>query len=205
MFDLTNAFRKHELPLQLLDLHSNNITTEGLYRLLMCLKADNQVKTLNVSRNAISSDLKMFKTLTKFLSCNKILEDLNMSFCGLKPKAAELLGKGIRGNTTLQVLNLKGNEIKKSIADIAKPFIEFKKPLCIRDLDLSKCHIESEHITLEVLTMISNKDCTLKVLSLRDNFIKQQAGEQISEAMKHNRSIVKLAIDYNPIKQNLCK
>ena len=117
----------------------------------MCLKADNNVQTLNVSRNSIASDLKMFKMLSKFLNCNKILLDLNLSFCGIKAKAAELLGKGIRGNTTLQVLNLKGNEIKKGIVDLARPFLEFKKPLSIRDLDLSKCHIESEHVTSEVL------------------------------------------------------
>jgi len=41
----------------------------------------------------------------------------------------------------------------------------------------------------------------LRTLSLRDNFIKQNAADQIKEALKVNRTITKIHLDYNPIKQ----
>ena len=49
--------------------------------------------------------------------------------------------------------------------------------------------------------MITSPFCTLKVLSMRDNFIKQQAAGLIMEALKTNRTITKIHLDYNPIKQ----
>ena len=51
--------------------------------------------------------------------------------------------------------------------------------------------------------MIKSSLCTLKVLNLRDNFIKQTAAEQILDALKTNKSIVKIHMDYNPIKQQI--
>lgn len=49
------------MKLQTLDIHTNLITTEGFYKLMVCLKANNKVKTLNISRNYVANDLKMFK------------------------------------------------------------------------------------------------------------------------------------------------
>ena len=86
--DLVQTFKKQEMKLETLDIHSNQITTEGFYRLMVCLKANNKVKTLNISRNKIADDLKMFKQVHKFLNCNKVLENLDMSFCDINVKAA---------------------------------------------------------------------------------------------------------------------
>jgi Leucine-rich repeat (LRR) protein len=89
------------MKLETLDIHSNQITTEGFYRLMVCLKANNKVKTLNISKNKIADDLKMFKQVHKFLNCNKVLENLDMSFCDINVKAAQLIGGGLRGNRSL--------------------------------------------------------------------------------------------------------
>ena len=140
---------------------------------MVCLKANNKVKKLNISHNKIANDLKMFRQVHKFLNCNKVLEDLDMSFCDINVKAAQLIGGGLRGNRSLQKLDLKGNIIREGIIEIAKSFVENKKALCIKELDISKCQIESENITKEFIEMITSPFCTLKVLSMRDNFIKQ--------------------------------
>lgn len=55
---------------------------------MVCFKANNKVQTLNISRNKIAEDLKMFRQVHKFLNCNKVLENLDMSFCDINPKAA---------------------------------------------------------------------------------------------------------------------
>jgi hypothetical protein len=83
MADLAEVFRTQEMRLNYLDIHSNYITSEGFYRLMVCLKTNNKVNYLNVSKNNISSDLKMFNMVTKFLNCNKILEHLDISYCNL--------------------------------------------------------------------------------------------------------------------------
>jgi Ran GTPase-activating protein (RanGAP) involved in mRNA processing and transport len=111
-----------------------------------------------------------------------------------------LIGKGLRGNRNLQVFNLKGNSIQGGIKEIARSFVENKKALCIKELDLSKNQIECSHITRDFIEMIKSPFTTLKTLSLRDNFIKTKAGEMIKEALKENKTITKMHIDYNPLK-----
>jgi Ran GTPase-activating protein (RanGAP) involved in mRNA processing and transport len=51
--------------------------------------------------------------------------------------------------------------------------------------------------------MIKSEFCTLRVLNLRDNFIKLKEAEKILEALKRNKTIIKLPLDYNPVKQSL--
>ena len=139
MEDFSDMYKQQEMRLKELEIHSNQISTEGLYKLMLCLKTNNKVRKLNVSRNMVSQDIKLFKMVSKFLNCNKILEDLDMSFCHLDEKAGSLIGKGLRGNRNLQTLSLKGNPLKGSIKEIAKAFDVNKKALSIKNLDLSKC------------------------------------------------------------------
>jgi len=159
---------------------------------MVCLKTNNKVRVLNIARNNVSTDLKMFRMVQKFLNCNKVLEDLNMSHCNLNEKAGALVGKGLRGNRNLQILSLKGNPIKGAVVEIARSFLHNKKALCIKELDISKCNIECSHITEEFLHMLRSEFTTLKSLSLRDNMIKYKAGEQIKEALKVNKRITKV-------------
>lgn len=62
-----------------------------------------------------------------------------MSDCDIDEQAGDYIGKGLRGNMSLQVLILKNNPLKKSIIQIAKSFIHNIKALCIKELDLQNC------------------------------------------------------------------
>lgn len=42
---------------------------------------------------------------------------------------------------------------------------------------------------------------TLKTLNLRDNLLKPEAAQKIEEALEHNRTLVKLSLENNPIKR----
>jgi Ran GTPase-activating protein (RanGAP) involved in mRNA processing and transport len=153
----------------------------------------------------ISTDLKMFKMVQKFLNSNKTLEEFDVSYCNIDEKAGELIGKGLRGNRNLQVFILKGNPIGAAVREIAKSFIENKKALCIKELDLSKCSIECQHITSEFIEMIKSPFTTIKTLSLRDNFLKNRSGILIQDALKENVTITKIHVDYNPLKAQCVK
>ena len=49
------------MALRELDIHSNDITTEGFYKLMATLKTNNKVAKLNISKNKIASDQSAFK------------------------------------------------------------------------------------------------------------------------------------------------
>ena len=55
MDDFSHLFKNQEMILKELDIHSNQITTEGMYKLMVTLKTNNKVKKLNLSKNLISS------------------------------------------------------------------------------------------------------------------------------------------------------
>lgn len=50
--------------------------------------------------------------------------------------------------------------------------------------------------------MIRSEYCTLKVINLRDNFVNFKEAEMLKEALKKNRTITKLQLDYNPVKMS---
>jgi hypothetical protein len=110
------------MVLKELDLHSNQITAEGFHDLLSCLESNNKVGKLWLSKNPIGNDMELFKITHTFLSCNKTLELLDLSFCDLNEEAAEIIGKGLRGNRFLQTLILKGNPIKSGVVEISRAF-----------------------------------------------------------------------------------
>jgi len=203
MTDLAECYKNQDMQLRSLDIHQNNITSEGFFRLMVCLKTNNKVTDLNVSRNQVASDTKTFKFIHKFLSQNKILENLNLSFCEIKPEAGASIGRGLRGNRNLQVLNLKGNQLQKSVIEIAKAFSANTQALCIKELDLGKNMIEPEFITSDWYSMLTSEYCTLQTLSLRDNFINQTAGLTLRDALKKNKQITKFDINLNPVKESL--
>ena len=176
------------------------ITAEGFHDLMNGLESNNKVSKLWLSKNNLGTDIDKFKIIHTFLSCNKTLELLDLSFCELNESNAEHIGKGLRGNRNLQSLLLKGNPIKSGVIDIARAFQQNTVALCLKELDISKCQISCKHITHEFLTMIRSPFTTLNSLSVRDNIIKYRGSELIRDALESNKTIVKLQIDYNPIK-----
>jgi Ran GTPase-activating protein (RanGAP) involved in mRNA processing and transport len=173
MTDLATLYRKQDMRLRHLDISSNNINSDGLYELFVLLKTNIRVKSVNLSRNNVCTDLKKFRMLHRFLLCNKTLESLNLSYCNIKEKGIQVIAKGLKGNRHLQKLNLSGNVVKLAVEDIAQAFIQNTTALCLKELDMSKTQIDSDHITGSFYSMLKSEFCTLKVLNLRDNFIKQ--------------------------------
>ena len=49
--DFVEQFKLQNIRIEDLDIHSNQVTTEGFYNLMVCLKTNNKVKKLNISKN----------------------------------------------------------------------------------------------------------------------------------------------------------
>lgn len=185
-------YSQQKMSLKEFDIHSNNITAEGFNELLVCLETNNKVSKLWLAKNKLSNDFDQFKIIHHFLSCNKTLELLDLSFCDLDERHAAVIGKGLRGNRFLQQLFLKGNAIKSGVIEIAKAFRQNKVALCLKELDISKCQLSCQHITNEFLDMIRSPYTTLTSLSIRDNIIKYRGSQLIREALEQNKVITKL-------------
>jgi len=149
MVDFEECFKMQRMSIEEFFIHDNHITSQGFEQLLLCLKAYNKVRILNVSKNQIASDIRQFKAIQGFMNCNKVLEILDMSYCGLDEKAGELIGKGLRGNRNLQSLNLMGNKLRSSVIEIARSFLSNKKALCLKELNLAKCELNCSHVVGE--------------------------------------------------------
>lgn len=203
--DFIELYSIQKMNLKELDIHSNQITAEGFHDLISCLQSNNKVSKLYMQKNNLGNDIDKFKMIHTFLSCNKTMELLDLSFCDLNESCAVAIGKGLRGNRFLQSLSLKGNPIKSGVIEIAKAFQQNTVALCLKELDISKCQLTCKHITHEFLNMIRSPFTTLNSLSIRDNLIKYRGSELIRDALEDNKTIVKLQIDYNPIKQEVAE
>ena len=68
---------------------------------------------------------------------------MNLSYCNIKEKGIQVIAKGLKGNRSLQKLNLSGNVVKSAVEDIAQAFILNTDALCLKELDMSKTEIDS--------------------------------------------------------------
>ena len=99
--DFAQLYKDQKMQLKELDLHQNSITAEGFYELMNTLETNNKVSKLWLAKNPMSNDCELFKIIHHFLTCNKTLELLDLSFCDLDERHAYHIGKGLRGNRYL--------------------------------------------------------------------------------------------------------
>lgn len=70
-------------------------------------------------------------------------------------------------------MNLKGNQIKGAVIEIARAFLTNKKALTLKEIDLSKCGLLCDHIKSEFCEMLKSPYTTLRILKLQDNLIRR--------------------------------
>jgi hypothetical protein len=63
MNDLDLCFSNQRIYLEDLHISDNLISSEGFSKLMNCLRANNNLRLLNISRNEIANDLNLFKTI----------------------------------------------------------------------------------------------------------------------------------------------
>ena len=63
MNDLDLCFSNQRISLEDLIIADNLITSEGFSKLMNSLRANNNLKLLNISRNEIANDLNLFKSV----------------------------------------------------------------------------------------------------------------------------------------------
>lgn len=84
----------------------NDLKSEGA---IPIIKSSKKLEVLNLSKNFMKSDVG--KPIAKLLKCTNSLKKLYVDFNELMIPGAKWIAKGLKQNSTLEVLNIKGNII----------------------------------------------------------------------------------------------
>ena len=94
--------------LEYLDLGYNQLGSSGANMLFIALKEKNGLKQLFIEQNGIQPNVVLQNTLNECFKRNSSLWYLSMNENPLKPKFFEGVCEGVRMNSTLQYLELRG-------------------------------------------------------------------------------------------------
>lgn len=184
---------------------------------------------LDLSRQSLSADT--CSVLARTFLQNAIVKELLLSDCMLSEEGAIALLTGLISNTSLKVLDLKGNNLRAGGAEVLGKLLAQNNALnrlvlewnalgvwdeafslfceglasnvSLRHLDLRNNQI-SHHGASE-LALALKRNSTLEVLDLRWNNIGLLGGRSLLEAMQKNKSIVQLEMAGNNIPSDALK
>ena len=187
-----------------------------------CLKEDDTLLELNLSRNTIISgrekkiieaikvnetlqklDLsftKMFENflfLSECLEINKSLTELDMSNTEMNSEGAKKIAKAIRVNMTLKKLDLSFNKITDDGVTFISDGLKYNNSLQELDMSSNNINITSEGVKMIVEALQVNT--TLKQLDLSINKICDDGAAAISNGLTSNISLQVLNISHNSI------
>ena len=128
------------------------------------------------------------------------LKKLDLSFSKINGKEAQIIGKAIKMNQSLQILNLDFNRISNGVAFISDAL---KSNNSLQILRISGNNIISEGATKIADAIKMNK--TLQELYIRGNNISYDGAAAISDALKSNNSLQILDISENNISEGAIK
>lgn len=160
-----------------------------------------------------------------------LFTELALSDCMLSEEGAKLLLNGLCANTTIKVLDLKGNNLRSTGAEALGKLLARNKTLhrlvlewnalgmwdeafsifceglasntCLTQLDLRNNQIN--HQGAAELALALKRNSTVQELDLRWNNIGLLGGRSILEALQHNRTLVQLEMAGNNIPSDALK
>ncbi|KAF3691454.1 Leucine-rich repeat-containing protein 45 [Channa argus] len=188
-----------------------------------------QGSKLDLSGQSLSSDT--CSVLSLAFQKDLFFTELSLSDCMLSEEGAKILLTGLLGNTTVKVLDLKGNNLRSTGAEVLGKLLARNKTLhrlvlewnalgmweeafslfcdglasnsVLTQLDLRNNQIN--HHGASELALALKRNTTLEVLDLRWNNIGLLGGRSLLEALQKNKSIVKLEMAGNNIPSDTLK
>ena len=179
--------------LQLLNLQSKAIRSDGAKSLAECLKHCTNLQTLNLYSNSIGDD--GAKALAEGLKHCTNLQTLNLRYNSIGADGAKALAEGLKHCTNLQTLNLRSNSIG---ADGVKALAEgLKHCTNLQTLNLYNNSIGDDGAKALAESL---KHCmNLQTLDVSINSIDTDGAKALAEGLKHCMNLQKLDLDSNSI------
>ena len=178
--------------LEKLDLAENEISTDGLGKLLAALRINSQLVSLNLKKNDFSMGLSL--NLHQFLCENASLKSLILSHCQISCEHLTSFSEGLAKNNGLTYLNLSYNQISDKGVDFISLGLSKNKNL--KTLDLSTNQIKDKGALSLVRSIQDNTSLT--ELYLKNNGIKDEGASKFSEITRWKKNLMKLNLNLNP-------
>ena len=173
---------------------SNNKIKEGITEVLNALKTLTHLKVLSFHHNQITDDAA--NDIAEVISNNCALEKVWLNNNELKLTGIKKIAQALQHINTLKLLQLDGNDITEEAADGIARVINNNPSLEILSLGGNKLHSVG---TLIVCHSLKKIHC-LKQFNICNNFIIEEAAQEIIEVINSNCELEKILLGQNNLK-----
>ncbi|XP_059180421.1 leucine-rich repeat-containing protein 45 [Centropristis striata] len=150
---------------------------------------------LDLSGQSLSADT--CSVLARAFQKDTVFTEVLLSDCMLSEEGAKVLLTGLFGNTTVKVLDLKGNNLRSTGAEVLGRLLARNKTLRRLVLEWNALGVWDEAFALFCEGLASNN--VLTQLDLRNNQINHHGASELALALKHNTTLQVLDLRWNNI------
>ncbi|XP_042363361.1 leucine-rich repeat-containing protein 45 [Plectropomus leopardus] len=154
-----------------------------------------QGSRLDLSGQSLSIDT--CSVLARTFQKDTIFTEVLLSDCMLSEEGAKVLLTGLFGNTTVKVLDLKGNNLRSTGAEVLGKLLARNKTLRRLVLEWNALGVWDEAFSLFCEGLASNS--VLTELNLRNNQINHHGASELALALKRNTTLQVLDLRWNNI------
>ncbi|XP_034363522.1 leucine-rich repeat-containing protein 45 [Arvicanthis niloticus] len=137
------------------------------------------------------------RALGKLLHKETLLKELVLSDCMLSEEGSTLLFQGLCANTSVQHLDLKGNNLRATGAEALGKLLRQNKSLQSLTLEWNNLGMWEDAFATFCGGLAANS--TLRQLDLRNNQISHKGAEELALALKGNTTLQQLDLRWNNI------
>ncbi|XP_078427108.1 leucine-rich repeat-containing protein 45 [Cetorhinus maximus] len=152
-------------------------------------------KRLDLSTQSLSIDA--CAVLGKVLTNDIVFTEITLCDCMLNEEGAKLLLYGLCANTTIQMLDMKGNNLRAAGAEALGKLLRHNKSLKSLILEWNALGMWEEGFCVFCEGIRANK--SLKHLDLRNNQINHQGVGELALALKNNDTLEELDLRWNNV------
>ncbi|KAM9424106.1 leucine-rich repeat-containing protein 45 isoform 1-T1 [Pholidichthys leucotaenia] len=154
-----------------------------------------QRSRLDLSGQSLSADT--CSVLARALQKDTVFTEVSLSDCMLTEEGAKMFLTGLFANTTIKVLDLKGNNLRSAGAEVLGKLLARNKTLRRLVLEWNALGVWDEAFSLFCDGLGSNN--TLTQLDLRNNQISHRGASELALALKRNGTLEVLDLRWNNI------
>ena len=171
---------------------------------LECVTSQLMLQPLGTSSERQTLDLSSYNftpedcnILARVLSHDNYFTKISFSDCLLSEDASKILLYGLAHTRTLQIIDLKGNNLRCSGAEVVGLFL--KKNTSVKCLRLDWNSLGHWSTGMSALAEGLAVNQTLTVLDLRNNQISHESASELAACLKRNRALKALDLRWNNI------
>ncbi|XP_047233875.1 leucine-rich repeat-containing protein 45 isoform X2 [Girardinichthys multiradiatus] len=150
---------------------------------------------LDLSGHSLSTDT--CTILARSFQKDAVFTEVSLSDCMLTEEGIKVLLAGLFHNTSVKCLDLKGNNLRSTGAEVLGKLLGCNKTLLRLVLEWNALGVWEESFSLFCDGLASNN--TLTHLDLRNNQINHQGASELALALRHNSTLEELDLRWNNI------